>query len=133
MFDSGAQRRRFDLKILFPAIILLVLAVVGIWAISRFVDGERQRDLTQWQVRLGIVADSRAAEVNRWLAGNLADLNALADNESVQLYVGSIDEFSSDPTQQDQVESFRQYLRNLLQAAAMRGSFGAEQASQTNF
>jgi PAS domain S-box-containing protein len=134
MFESGAQRRRFDPKILFPAVILIVLAVVGIWAISRFVDGERQRDMTQWQVRLGIVADSRAAEVNRWLAGNLADLNALADNESVQLYVGSIDEFSSDPAQQDQVEGFRQYLRNLLLVAAKRGGFGAaDQDSQPSF
>jgi PAS domain S-box-containing protein len=134
MFETGAQGRRFDLKILFPAIILLVLAVVGIWAISRFVNEERQRDLTQWQVRLGIVADSRAAEVNRWLAGNRADLNALADNESVQLYVGSIDEFSSDPAQQDQIEGFRQYLRNLLLVAAKRGGFGAaDQGAQPSF
>jgi len=134
IFDSGNPKRGFDAKIVFPAVILLVLAVVGTWAISRFVDTERQRELTQWQVRLGIVADSRAAEVNRWLAGNVADLEALADNESVQLYVGSIDEFSADPTQQDQVEGFRQYLRNLLQVAAMRGGFGAaDQGSQPNF
>jgi HD-GYP domain-containing protein (c-di-GMP phosphodiesterase class II) len=134
MFDSGSPKRGFDAKIVFPAVILLILGVVGIWAINRFVDDERERELTQWQVRLGIVADSRVAEVNRWLAGNLADLNALADNESVQLYVGSIDEFSSDPAQQDQVEGFRQYLRNLLLVAAMRGGFGAEdQDSQPNF
>jgi PAS domain S-box-containing protein len=134
MFDSGTAKRGFDLKILFPAIILIALGVVGIWAINRFVDEERERELTQWQVRLGIVADSRAAEVNRWLAGNLADLNALADNESVQLYVGSIDEFSSDPSQQEQIEGFRQYLRNLLQVAAMRGGFGApDQDTQPGF
>jgi PAS domain S-box-containing protein len=134
MFDSGAPKRGFDPKIVFPAVILLVLGVVGVWAINRFVDNERERELTQWEVRLGIVADSRAAEVNRWLAGNMADLNALADNESVQLYVGSIDEFSSDPEQQDQIEGFRQYLRNLLQVAAMRGGFGnADQDSQPKF
>src|SRR6185369_4868673 len=134
MFDSGSPKRGFDPKIVFPAVILIVLGVVGIWAINRFVDDERQRELTQWQVRLGIVADSRAAEVNRWLAGNLADLNALADNESVQLYVGSIDEFSADPAQQDQIEGFRQYLRNLLQVAAMRGGFGdVDEDSQPNF
>ena len=130
MFDSGAPKRGFDLKILFPAIILVVLGVVGIWAINRFVDEERERELTQWQVRLGIVADSRVAEVNRWLAGNLADLNALAENESVQLYVGSIDEFSADPEQQDQVEGFRQYLRNLLLVAATRGGFGEARDEQ---
>src|SRR5262245_49715671 len=94
MFDSDAPKRRFDPKIVFPAVILVVLGIVGIWAINRFVTEERERELTQWQVRLGIVADSRVSEVNRWLAGNMADLNALAKNESVQLYVGSIDEFS---------------------------------------
>ncbi|HEY3148540.1 MAG TPA: HD domain-containing phosphohydrolase [Dongiaceae bacterium] len=134
MFDTGTPKRRFDAKMVFPVVILAILAVAGIWAINRFVEDERQRELTQWQVRLGIVADSRVAEVNRWLAGNLADLNALADNESVQLYVGSIDEFASDPAQQDQVEGFRQYLRNLLLVAAMRGGFGAEnQDTQPNF
>jgi HD-GYP domain-containing protein (c-di-GMP phosphodiesterase class II) len=125
LFDGGNPKRGLDLKILFPAIILAVMGVVGIWAINRFVDDERQRELAQWQVRLGIVADSRAADVNRWLAGNLADLNALAGNESVQLYVGSIDEFSSDPEQQEQIEGFRQYLRNLLLVAATRGGFAA--------
>jgi PAS domain S-box-containing protein len=134
MFDSGPPRRGIDPKILFPLVILIVLGVIGAWGIDRFVGDQRQRELTQWQVRLGIVADSRAAEVNRWLAGNVADLRALADNESVQLYVGSIDEFSSDPAQQDQVEGFRQYLRNLLQVAAMRGGFGsAGQSSQPSF
>ncbi len=134
MFDSATPRRGFDPKIVFPAVILIVLGLVGAWAIDRFVDGERQRELTQWQVRLGIVADSRAAEVDRWLAGNLADLNALADNESVQLYVASIDEFGADPEQQDQIEGFRQYLRNLLLVAATRGGFGAaDQDSQPNF
>jgi hypothetical protein len=134
MFDSGPPRRGIDPKILFPLVILIVLGVIGAWGIDRFVGDQRQRELTQWQVRLGIVADSRAAEVNRWLAGNVADLRALADNESVQLYVGSIDEFSSDPAQQDQVEGFRQYLRNLLQVAAMRGGFGsAGQGGQPSF
>ncbi|MGH6894612.1 MAG: HD domain-containing phosphohydrolase [Dongiaceae bacterium] len=134
MFDSDTPKRGFDPKIVFPAVILIVLGLAGVWAINRFVDDARQRELTQWQVRLGIVADSRAAEVDRWLAGNLADLNALADNESVQLYVGSIDEFGADPEQQDQIEGFRQYLRNLLLVTAMRGGFGAaDQDSQPNF
>jgi len=134
MFDSGTPKRGIDPKILFPMVILIVLGVIGAWAINRFIESEREREQTQWQVRLGIVADSRVAEINRWLAGNLADLDSLADNESVQLYVGSIDEFSSDPEQQDQIDGFRQYLRNLLQVAAMRGGFGdADQASQPNF
>jgi PAS domain S-box-containing protein len=134
LFESGSPKRGFDPKIIFPAVILVLLAIVGVWAVNRFVENERQRELTQWQVRLGIVADSRAAEVGRWLAANLADLNALADNESVQLYVGSIGEFGADPEQQDQIEGFRQYLRNLLLVAATRGGFDApDQDAQPRF
>lgn len=124
MFEPLRPKGGFDPKIVFPAIILIVLGIVGAWAITQFIGNERDRELTQWQTRLGIIADSRVAEVERWLDGNVADLEALADNESVQLYVGSIDELAADPTQQDQIEGFRQYLRNLLLVAAARGGFG---------
>jgi len=126
LFEPLRPKRGFDPKIVFPAIILVLLGLIGAWAIFQFLANERDRELTQWQVRLGIVADSRAAEVERWLAGNLAEVTAIADNESVQVYVGSMDELASDPAQQDEVESFRQYLRNLLLVAAQRGGFGAD-------
>jgi PAS domain S-box-containing protein len=130
LFEPLRPKTGFDPKIVFPAIILAVLAVVGAFAIYQFVVNERDRELTQWQVRLGIVADSRAAEVERWLDNNMADLTALADNESVQVYVGNMADLAADPTQQEEVESFRQYLRNLLLVAAARGGFG-EQSDKT--
>jgi PAS domain S-box-containing protein len=135
MFEPLRPRRGIDPKIIFPAIVLLVIGVAGAWAINKFMANERQRELTQWQAVLGIVADSRAAEVERWLGRNVADLTSLADNESVQLYVGSIDDLSADPEQQDQIEAFRQYLRNLLLVAAERGGFGesSEQDQQPSF
>jgi len=126
MFEPLRPKGGFDPKIIFPAVILVAIAILGGWAIGGFMANERERELTQWQVRLGIVADSRAAEVERWLEANVADLTSLADNESVQLYVGSIDELAADPEQQDQIEGFRQYLRNLLLVAAARGGFGAD-------
>ena len=133
LFEAEAQKRGFDPKIVFPAIILVVLAAIGIWAILAFMSEEKARELTQWQVRMRIVADSRAAEVERWLKRHLDDLNALASNESVQLYVSSIAELSTDPEQADQVEGFREYLRNLLQVTAARGGYGAGSASQPGF
>ena len=134
LFEPLRPRTGLDPKIVFPAIILVVLGLVGAWAIYQFVANERDRELTQWQVRLGIVADSRTVEVERWLARNVADLTALADNESVQLYVSSIDELSAEPDQQDQVQGFREYLQNLLLVAAERGGFGeAGGGTQPNF
>lgn len=124
LFEPLRPKPGLDPKIIFPAIILVLLGIVGAFAIRQFVVNERDRELTQWQVRLGIVAESRAAEVERWLAGNVADLAALANNESVQIYVGSIEDLSAD---QDEIEGFRQYLRNLLLVAAQRGGFGPRQ------
>lgn len=134
MFEPLRPKGGFDPKIIFPAVILVALAVFGVWAISKFMANERQRELTQWQAVLGVVADSRAAEVERWLQRNLADLTSLADNESVQIYVGSIDDLGADPEQADQIEAFRQYLRNLLLVAAARGGFGgAQEQEQPSF
>lgn len=135
LFDDTPPSRKTDLKILFPLLLLIILAVVGVWAISRFVGEERDRELTQWQVRMGIIADSRAAEINRWLDRQTKDLTGLADNESVQLYVSSIAEYNTnqakgqqDANQQDEVNGFREYLRNLLTVTADRAGFQGAQA-----
>lgn len=130
LFDNTPPSSKADLKILFPLLLLIILAVVGVWSINRFVGEERDRELTQWQVRMGIIVDSRAAEINRWLDRQTKDLAGLADNESVQLYVSSIAEFNAaqqkgqqDASQQDEINGFREYLRNLLTVTAGRAGF----------
>ena len=114
---------KFDLKVIFPAIILLLIAVIGVVAVSYFVDQEREREETQWQLRMGIVADSRFTDVDRWLNRQLDELTGLAKNESLQIYTDQINELSADATQSDQVEALRDYLRNLLTVTADRTGF----------
>ena len=46
--------------------LLLLCAVLGMFAVHSFVAAEGERDLQQWQVRLGIVAASRAQAVRQW-------------------------------------------------------------------
>src|SRR4051794_35998993 len=66
----------------------LVGIVVGAVFLSfKFVEQERARELQAWQIRLGIVADSRAAAVNEWAEQNFATLRELAENASLQLYM----------------------------------------------
>ena len=69
-----------------------VIALIGLtaWLAIRYVDSEWQRDLRNWQVRLGIVSDSRYAAINGWLDGQIRSLSALADNPSLQLYATQI-------------------------------------------
>lgn len=114
---------KYDLRIIFPAIILALLAIVGVVAVQYFVSQEQQREETQWQLRMGIVADSRFADIDRWLGRQLDELNGLAKNESVQIYTDQINELSADVTQADQVEALRDYLRNLLTVTADRTGF----------
>lgn len=100
------------------AAVLVGIVVLGIGLVIAFVDKERQRDLQQWQIRLGIVADSRTAEVNRWLDQQFETMQSLAENASLQLYMTEI---SLGGGQDAQAETG--YLRNLLNATAARDGF----------
>ncbi|MBK8161152.1 MAG: PAS domain-containing protein [Rhodospirillaceae bacterium] len=116
-------RSKYDLRVIFPAIILVLLAIIGLVAVSYFVAQEREREETQWQLRMGIVADSRFTDIDRWLNRQLDELTGLAKNESLQIYTDQINELSADSTQTDQVEALRDYLRNLLTVTADRTGF----------
>jgi len=114
---------KYDLRVIFPAVILVLLAIIGLVAVSYFVAQERAREETQWQLRMGIVADSRFTDIDRWLNRQLDELTGLAKNESLQIYTDQINELSADATQTDQVEALRDYLRNLLTVTADRTGF----------
>jgi PAS domain S-box-containing protein len=100
--------------------LLAVFAVIGVWLAINFVAGERARTLQQWQVRLGIVADSRAGEVSQWLENQYTTLRSLAQNASLQLYVSGLTA-TAGAKDTEQVEGG--YLRNLLTATAQRDGF----------
>lgn len=117
------KKARFDLRIIFPAIILLLVAIIGVVAVNYFVAQEREREETQWQLRMGVVADSRFSDVDRWLNRQLDELGGLARNESVQIYTDQISELSGDPSVAEEVEALRDYLRNLLTVTADRTGF----------
>lgn len=67
--------------------ILVLCAVLGMVAVHRFVAAQGERDLQQWQIRLGIVAASRAQAVQTWRQQQFSTLSGLADNLSLQLYL----------------------------------------------
>ncbi len=85
-----------------------------------FVDNERDQAKTEWRTRMGIVADSRAADVNRWFDDQFGDLQGIAGNQAVQVYLQQIAELSADPTQADQIEGLKEYLRNIITVTADR-------------
>jgi len=92
--------------------LLAVCAALGVFLAFNFVQAERARTLQQWQVRLGIVADSRSADVSQWLDQQFSTMRNLAQNASLQMYVGGLTAGAKDT---QAVEGG--YLRNLLTVA----------------
>jgi len=104
------------------AVVLLALAAAGIAGIFRFVESERERDLRDWQVRMGIVAVSRTAAVERWLRDQVEEVRGLAENPSVPLYTTQIilaREGAEGPPPETE------YLSNLLTVTASRAGYDA--------
>jgi len=103
-------------------LVLLVLVGLGALLINVYIEGERQRDLLQWESRLALVADAKADAVARLLAEDRRGLLELASNASLQLYLWQVvkarqsADAAGDPAQQA-------YLRNLIVAAADRGGY----------
>ncbi len=60
--------------------VLLLSAILGMFAVHRFVKAEGERELQQWHVRLGIVAASRAQAVGEWRDRQFDTPSVLADN-----------------------------------------------------
>lgn len=105
--------------------LLALCAALGVYLAFNFVQAERERTLQQWQVRLGIVADSRAAEISQWLDQQFATMRNLAQNASLQMYVGGLTAGAKDT---QAVEGG--YLRNLLTATAQRDGFTPSRPKQ---
>lgn len=120
--ELALERRAKRSTLLSLGAVALAAAVLAGLAFL-YVQRERERDLVQWQVRLGIVADSRALDIGRWVDDRFAVLRDIAQNLSVQLYMTNL-ELTAPQPDADVVEG--QYLRNLLNATAMREGFLAQ-------
>ncbi len=116
--------RRTELTFGIVVIGLAIAAVIGVGLVNRFLNAEGARDLRAWQVRLGIVADSRLAAVDGWIEQQFTNLTALAQNASLQIYMTEISLAGGDKTKATEAAAQAGYLRNLLVVAAARGGFG---------
>ena len=110
-------------NVVIVGVLLLLCAVIGMIAVHRFVAAEGERDLHQWQVRLGIVAASRAQAVVEWRDQQFKTLSDLADNLSLQLYLTelSLSAGQSDAVTDESAQA--EYLGNLLTVTAEQSGF----------
>ncbi len=120
---AEAARRPINLKVIGVAVALVAIIAGAVYGAFRFVEDERARNLQAWQVRLGIVADSRSAAVNEWIEQNYATLRELAENASLQLYMTELALAEGDADEITDEAAQASYLRNLLVATAERAGF----------
>ncbi|MEZ5563569.1 MAG: HD domain-containing phosphohydrolase [Gammaproteobacteria bacterium] len=111
---------------------LVMLLGAGGLLINIYIENEQQRDLLQWETRLGLVADSKADALARALAADQRDLAELANNASLQLYLWQLVRARQQSGEDaGQAESAQQaYLRNLMLAAAERGGYMPDPAAR---
>ena len=138
--DTGQAQAQLDdakrpvNRFVFIGVILMLAAVGGaIFGAFKFVEDERARSLQEWQIRLGIVADSRSAAINDWQDENFKTMRELAENASLQLYMSEIASAKSPSAPVDEEDPFAiagsdgaaetTYLRNILTATAERTGF----------
>ncbi len=125
--ESGAKR---TISAAHLVLVLIMLALASLVLISRFSGAELQREVNNWQVRLNLIADSRVRDVNQWLSSQFGELQALADNASLQLYVTELE--TNPQVAQAESPAERSYLRNLLLFTAQKAGYGTAQSDPIN-
>ncbi len=110
-----------NIKVIGSAATFIIVAVVGIYFAFNFVEEERSRNLQAWQIRMGIVADSRTAAASEWIEDNFSSIRELSENASLQLYMTELAFAEEGEIDEEDAESG--YLRNLLVATAERTGF----------
>jgi HD-GYP domain-containing protein (c-di-GMP phosphodiesterase class II) len=129
---SISEQERLSARLARKSMLLWVGAVAAFACLATvlaigFVNQERDAILQQWQIRLGIVADSRAGAVAHWLDSQFATLRDLAQNPSLQIYASGL---SAQAAGAGTEMAEAAYLRNLLTATAQRNGFVASRPRQ---
>ena len=117
--------RPINFKVIGAGALFVAIMAGAVFFSFGFVEGERARQLQAWQIRLSIVADSRAAAVNEWVDQNFAALRELAENQSMQIYMTELTMAEGDKEEVTDEAAQASYLRNLLIATAERTGFKA--------
>jgi len=130
MTDTDAQRPS-RLAIAIPMAALIVLVLIGAFFINAYIEQERQRDLQQWESRLWLVADAKVDAIEALLNQSFDDLQELADNASLQLYLGQLLQPGDVPSSGTEAAPLS-YLRNLVLASADRYGYWSNDAPRVN-
>ncbi|MFN0044552.1 MAG: HD domain-containing phosphohydrolase [Alphaproteobacteria bacterium] len=110
-------------RLLATVLLLGGVVAIALVLVFQFVEGERARERRGWQTRLGIVADSRVAAVARWVEAQYSELNGLAANPALQIYMTELAEARGDRKRVTDAAAQAAYLEILLTVTGARAGF----------
>lgn len=123
--SAGPRERRSLFGVVATFVVIALVAAIGVALVFRFVEAERARDMRSWQIRLGIVADSRAAAIGAWLQRQWSEVSGVAGNESVRLLLSELKLAQGNLGAVADGAGQVEYLQNLLAVTADRAGFVA--------
>lgn len=88
--DEALPPRKINKFVLVGGSAMVAVIIGSVILAKAYVAEELKRETQAWQVRLGIVADSRVGAVNDWVDGNFKYLRELSQNASLQLYMSEL-------------------------------------------
>ena len=118
MPDKKPVKRRFT------AAVIILLCFIGLAAFSIYKLSlyEQQRDLNNWRITLGVMADSHSNSVNRWIDQQFNVLQELADNGSLRMYTQQLLR-QPEANREGAATAQISYLGNLIRSTAERNGF----------
>ncbi len=130
---SGIQDEKPDKitnHIVIAVAVLLVIALFGALTAVRYADSQYQRDLRNWEIQLGIIADIRAKAVEDWVDTQFSELQSIADNLSLRLYLTELNLRNEENSEIQDEKAQITFIRNYLIATAKRTGFTAQNTSE---
>ncbi|MCH2546457.1 MAG: PAS domain-containing protein [Alphaproteobacteria bacterium] len=122
-----SQRDPHFNRLYITAFILALGLALSVLVVLQFAQGQFQRDIENWQIRLSLIADSRLNDVDGWLEAQFGELQNIAQNTSVRRFVGS--NTTADDAMGIDTPTQEVYLRHLLTISAQRSGFSAPLAN----
>lgn len=116
----GSDRRKIRRRAMIAFSVLVIATLLAIVGILAYAENERDRLVSQWQVRLGIVADSRKAAVEGWLDLRRGELVRLSRNRAIQYLL--LDRTDPD-LPPEALDSRRRYVEELLGLESERSGY----------
>ncbi len=128
--QPGDKPANFAPRFYSIALIVAAIVLIGLWLVTRYIALDVARDMRTWQEKLNLIAESRAAELTKYVNNRFNELRSLSDNPSVQLYLTELQMMPQDAaSNKSEPPAQVEYLRNLLIFTAQRGGYMASSAN----